>query len=105
MNQTFTLIMGMLGGACLAGLTFLAWWLNMRYRNLRNAVLEFGQQIQHQEDRYGRLAVLFLELSERVAEFDNMPQTSRPVDVGQPEAVNEVVNAWTRILKEDESPP
>jgi hypothetical protein len=49
--------------------------------------------------------VLFLELSERVAEFDNMPQTSRPVDVGQPEAVNEVVNAWTRILKEDESPP
>src|ERR1700679_2505238 len=35
MSETIILITGILGGG---GLTFLTWWLNMRFRNLRNAV-------------------------------------------------------------------
>lgn len=98
-------VIGVLAGACLAGLICLAWFLNHRFRNLRNAVLEYGQLMRQQERRYTALANQHTRLLDRVNAMTatRLDVTTDIAPTPQEEEVDEAVTAWSRILREDDT--
>jgi hypothetical protein len=111
-------------GLCLSGSVFLSWYLNLRFRNLRNAVLEYGQQMRAQERRYDALARRHETLTNDVSRCRGMLDAHQATLVGltgdavaerpnppnwaagsgppsQVDIVDETVTAWEHILRED----